>query len=367
MSNYLITLTPTGRFFFGGDMTFKVGTNDKDKFNEQFSSYIIKSAMFPQQTSLLGMLRFLILSNDTTAFDKSQQKIINEKRAETLIGEKGFSLSNKTNNDFGYIESISSCFLQMSEDKNQWINLFPTAPLFEKSVDFSSEIEGEINGKKVLIPAINNYDPKCFYEAENTDGVNTFKSSDIFSPDQRIGINRDIDTGKTEENALFKQISYRLGKRKDTKRYRFAFQATVNQECKLQKYNGQLVSLGGDSSQFVLNVFEQDPIEYKTNVMSTTGYHKIVLLSPAYIKENSADFAICNTQPFRFLITHIGIKNYNVLSDEINRSKNKILLYTAGSVFYFKQENKHKFEAFKEAIEEEKEFRQIGYNNYQTV
>ena len=67
MSNYLITLTPTGRFFFGGDMTFKVGRKDKNEFNEQFSSYIIKSAMFPQQTSLLGMLRFLILSNDTTA------------------------------------------------------------------------------------------------------------------------------------------------------------------------------------------------------------------------------------------------------------------------------------------------------------
>lgn len=60
---YKITLTPVDKFFFGGDMTFQVGTNEKDSFNEQFSSYIIRSAMFPQQTSLLGMLRFLILRN----------------------------------------------------------------------------------------------------------------------------------------------------------------------------------------------------------------------------------------------------------------------------------------------------------------
>ena len=69
MSKYIIKLIPTGRFFFGGDMTFTIGKQketDKSKgekdsyqiYNEEFSSYIISSLKFPQQTSLLGMLRF---------------------------------------------------------------------------------------------------------------------------------------------------------------------------------------------------------------------------------------------------------------------------------------------------------------------
>ena len=61
-NKYKIELTPVDKFFFGGDMTFQVG-NAKSDFNERFSSYIIKSSYYPQQTSLLGMLRFLILRN----------------------------------------------------------------------------------------------------------------------------------------------------------------------------------------------------------------------------------------------------------------------------------------------------------------
>ena len=53
MSKYIIKLTPTGRFFFGGDMTFSVGEQPDDKnkkkdfqkHNEKFSSYIIPSKL----------------------------------------------------------------------------------------------------------------------------------------------------------------------------------------------------------------------------------------------------------------------------------------------------------------------------------
>ena len=54
MNKYIITLTPTGKFFLGGDMTFALGGEDNKRFDEQFSSYIIKSNYLPQQTSLLG-------------------------------------------------------------------------------------------------------------------------------------------------------------------------------------------------------------------------------------------------------------------------------------------------------------------------
>ena len=71
MGKYKVTLTPLGKYFFGGDMTFRVeGKND---YNEQFGSYIIHSSRFLQQTSLLSMLRYLILSN-SDAFDADVRK-----------------------------------------------------------------------------------------------------------------------------------------------------------------------------------------------------------------------------------------------------------------------------------------------------
>ena len=34
-NKYRITLTPVDKFFFGGDMTFQVGSDEKDRFNTQ--------------------------------------------------------------------------------------------------------------------------------------------------------------------------------------------------------------------------------------------------------------------------------------------------------------------------------------------
>ena len=90
-NKYRITLTPVDKFFFGGDMTFQVGSDEKDRFNTQYSSYIIQSRYFPQQTSLLGMLRFLILRDNENVF--KDNKIVNEKKAEDLIGNKSFTVN----------------------------------------------------------------------------------------------------------------------------------------------------------------------------------------------------------------------------------------------------------------------------------
>ena len=200
MNNYLITLTPVGRFFFGGDMTFSV--KDNKEHNEKYSSYIIESNPFPQQTSLLGMLRFLILSNDSEAFDMDKQEIkaVAKERenqelsyVEKLIGATSFVLTeNNAEQNFGKIRNLSSCILQMSQDGSNWENLLPTPPVFEKSVNFATATEASLNGKTILLPTINNYDAKEWYEAlfSSSDNSIQLKSSDIFCKDQRIGIEK---------------------------------------------------------------------------------------------------------------------------------------------------------------------------------
>ena len=55
MTTKLIKLTPLGEFFFGGDVTF-------GKANKR--SYYVQSRRFPQQTTLLGMLRYELLKKN---------------------------------------------------------------------------------------------------------------------------------------------------------------------------------------------------------------------------------------------------------------------------------------------------------------
>lgn len=333
MSKYKITLTPTGRFFFGGDQRFQIG----DTKDESFDSYIIGSRKFPQQTSLLGMLRFLILSN-SDAFNISEQIIMDKDAASKLIGPASFSNSGKENN-FGAIKKIGPCGLC----KNNGDILFPAQKFI---------IEG----------GLADIDKECTnYSAKNGIAV-TFsgiKEDEIFREDKRMGINRDIATGKADEDdGLYKQIFYRLADG-----YSFAFETEVNKSVNLENYDKQLVSVGGDNSQFIIGINSIN--DFQSEDTNENG-SIIILLSDAYIPDNVKDncFAISDIVPFKCMQTEVKTHegSYNRLKKNWNYSE-KLYLYKAGSIFFF--ENENQFKKFKEEIDKHEDFRQIGYNHYQ--
>lgn len=403
MSSYLIKLTPVGKFFFGGDMTFSVGVHERPKnggkmteeeqkqleYNTRYSSYIIKSEKFPQQTSLLGMLRFLLLRNSHDLFDVDKNIIKEGKREEikNLIGEKGFTSSDNDDrkeenpeNSFGKIKKISSCFLMKGyKDKDEKIpNIVTKLPMDYdlKKIDVSATSSLSYNDNQIYLSKVVSgekengdevlYSAKDGISTRFGNGKETYENSDIFIEDERIGINRDIQTGHTENNALFKQVNYRLAAG-----FCFAFYAEIDIANEIIKdYSNQVVSLGADNSQFVVQispaVFQQPTIP-PSNVTTKGCYGKIVLTSPALIDKDTvkqADFAIAETIPFKFMQTTIDLKSYHRLSGSIQHSK-KTFLFQTGSVFYFRLSDG--FESFKSGLEKRKDFQQIGYNQYQTV
>lgn len=353
MSKYQITLSPVDKFFFGGDMTFEIKDSEKG-FNEQFSSYIIKSSMYPQQTSLLGMLRFLILRN---AGDEifSEGKIVNKDRAKKLIGSRSFTVnSGHTENDFGYIKSLSHVRIRKkTKDK---VYDFEFNPLFGY-INFEKSSEGTYNLRKICIPCLSKdeFNAKKGLDEILTNGCHL---DDIFVEDRRMGIDRDITTGKTEDDALYKQISYRF---KNDAQYCFVFDAEVDNNLKLEAYSGQMVSIGGDNSQFVVDISNKVINECDVKAIDNAIY----TLSPTYLtleEVRKARFAITKLMPFRFLESEMDkVDSYHILSKQLKRSS-KYELYAPGSVFYF--ENEQNKREFIKLIESKKEFRQIGYNEY---
>lgn len=373
MSRYQITLTPVDKFFFGGDMTFSVGLKETTRkweeltekerkemgFNTQYSSYIIQSSMFPQQTSLLGMLRFLILRNAGDDVFKDGH-ITDKAKAKELIGERSFMVNRR--NDFKTIRSISHVRIRrIAKGKTSDLEF---APLF-KELSFAEASVGSYNINDICIPSLTKeeYDAKKGLDIMLTDGVDRVKLDDVFVEDRRVGINRDIKTGIVDDGALFKQISYRFNSKKG--QFCFVFDADIDDAVPLETYSGQVVSVGGDNSQFVIGISKTE----KSNGNLTSFHNAIWLLSPAYLSRaeaRTAKFAVTRLMPFRFLTdrednSDNDNRTFHILNSKLKRS-DKYELYAPGSVFYF--ENEDQKQEFVKAIESKNDFRQIGYNEY---
>ena len=359
MSKYQITLTPVDKFFFGGDMTFQVGSNEDDKFNSQFKSYIIQSSMFPQQTSLLGMLRFLVLRNAGEAVFKDN-RIVDKAKAQELIGGRSFMVDAA--NDFKTVKGLNHVRIRRVA-KSQSTDL-EFAPLF-KELDFSNVVSGNYNLNDMNIPSLSKkeYDAKEGLELKLTDGSNTFSLDDIFVKDRRVGINRDIQTGIVDDGALFKQVSYRFNNKEVN--YCFVFEAEIDDMIPFESYSGQMVSVGGDNSQFVIGISK----EIKNSESFKAYSHAVCLLSPTYLKRaeaQTAKFAITRLMSFRFLTDRKDNRDddkrsYHVLNSKLERSP-RYELYAPGSVFYF--DNEAQKDAFCKLIDSKQDFRKIGYNEY---
>ena len=398
MSNYLIKLTPVGKFFFGGDMTFSVGTKDLPKewykrpseerkriedqvrFNTRYASYIIKSEKFPQQTSLLGMLRFLLLQN-SDLFDGVKIKDGTSEQVKALIGKKSFMAGEK--GEFGCIKKLSPCFL-MKED--QIITRLPLDyGLKEVSLNRHDNHHQYYNSKVVDLSTIKIEDDGKTkdFTAKDGDvsekygyGCVVMEEKDIFIEDLRIGINRNIETGHTEDNALFKQVNYRLADD-----FCFALYAQIDEKLPYSSgtcfasYTKKMVSLGADNSQFVIEII---PLENKdseelpvvslprTKVKLDAGRKKVVLTSPAFVDDSTVErsyYHIATTIPFKHMETNTGLSSYHRLSG-IQHSK-KVELFQTGSVFYFKSEKDAS--DFAGILKNRADYYQIGYNHCQVT
>lgn len=405
---YTITLTPVDKFFFGGDMTFQVGNNEEDEFNTQYSSYIIQSSRFPQQTSLLGMLRFLILRNAGVSIF-ANNRITDKVAAAGLIGGRSFVVnnSNEPNIDgiyeqdsFGKIKSISHVRILRGGKELEFAPLFGSLESIGsqngtynfgqlKVYDITKDQYYAKDGLETLLIPTSDY--HTFFNdyfsimKKRKDIKEKIKEKvkkdedlprppyllgDIFIEDRRIGISRNIISGKTDDGALFKQISWRFNNK--VVEHCFVFDAIVEDiDLTDNKYNGQLVSVGADNSQFILRVIKKEEVKEAVNQDNKVydGATAVILLSPAFLKRSEVRdntiFAVTQLMPFRFLESVMAkTESYHILSRNLTRSA-RYELYAPGTVFYLGNYGQRK--AFIKALNAKQDFRQIGYNEYKTI
>ncbi len=362
MTRYLMTLKPLDTFFFGQENKYR----KRDKKIE--ADYYQKSAYFPQQTTILGMLRYYLLL-------KNEQIPIQTTHAATLlVGEESFKPSGK-NLTFGAIQSISPVFIAKEEKKYipqpldvllkegkiqniryEKVNVKSNFPNNKDQLFYFKDYDEKMGLSNFLV---NISDPADYILYEGNG-----KAKGIFIPEERTGITKGRD-GQTDESAFYKQVVYKM------KNAAFACIIEMDDGYIEDGHSG-LVPMGAEKSLFKIGFKKiagnlEDLVELKMY-----NAPKLVLLSDAYIPDEVNmlhRFSISQTKAFRFLESVTDKKaNYDNFEFETGKKSNGVRrsdrfnLFKRGSVFYF-DDNK-KMDQMKVALKNQHNFYKIGYNHY---
>lgn len=112
---YKIQLTPLEPYTFGTDQGLSFAGIENSRGKE---SYYVLSKMVPEQTTIWGMLRYVMLQKaNLVESDFGYSDDNKRKKMETLIGKNSFSFASKTEQDFGRLIGISPIFLKDPAEK----------------------------------------------------------------------------------------------------------------------------------------------------------------------------------------------------------------------------------------------------------
>jgi CRISPR type III-B/RAMP module-associated protein Cmr3 len=359
---YYCTLKPLGEFFFGGEHIFDLAGEEK--------SYFIKSEILPNQSTLLGTLRFLVLSKagllNDVSYIPDPRKIHDQIR---LIGTKGFIIDGMMNvkADYGEILSISPVFLSDSIG-HHWIKTPYNHRKYEKNYsyfDMEQGIHTDINretllpkqyeGKNGLTESFMDIDDEFhpIYDCFDGDDKNTKDLLFTFSDHTRI-------SRRVEREGFFKKQYVRL---KDC--FGISFYCETKSEGCLPEE--EIVYMGQEKSAFHFRCEEwyetNSPIAIMEKKIACVGcgneadvyYAASDIYLPKGIARDDLLFSIVVTKPFRTLTYNMAAKN------DFCRSRTRseeYQLIKAGSVFYF-QKGANKGLVFDADLEGMK---QVGFN-----
>lgn len=342
--SYLIKFRPVETYFFGGETTFG---DDRTTQN-----YFVKSNYYPQQTTLLGMLRFELLK-----FHELLPLSTHRTTAVQRIGKKSFGIDD-SEFKFGDIMKISPLFMLYKGKEYYFGNDYAELELEEVDGKSFTDRQNE------SIPFLPKYNPKKEKYSDKlisaeTNETHCFK--DVFIEQTQVGI--DVSernkNEETNEDAFYRQTSFRLNDG-----WEFAFIAELGNETDFgisdaSETYSSIAIMGGERSHFSMEMQKAEKSYFEIfNIKEKENSEKAVLMSDAKVSSDIYEhckFAITQTQDFKYL-------TFNNSNFAMNPEKSaKYNLLKRGSVFFIK--DKEKFETqFKND-----NLNKIGLNTYKLI
>lgn len=375
---FKLVLRPTRCFYFGNERT--LGPNNSD--------YYVVSNLFPQQTTLLGVLRYKILEWQDGLADAEGNWPREARDIQRWIGPSSFRGVDAPGRpaDYGYIKAISPVLLY---DGNACWVVAPK-PLGAEKVFGYQALSGEawlgLTVKKV--PELESFDPKKIPASRvfnlETGELRALKASlssnrsggnckgdfhqGVFIPVTRVGITKPTREYPDQEKGFYKQTFWRF----PSVDWGFVCWVSFTENMEVKRFmkfvnDYPLTPVGGERSIFRLSLVEEPIPKFDrlAELMPEQG-HQIVLLSDAWASNcvyEKVDFAVSEVVDFRFISTRVGQTRWYSSMDYEGRqgggmpSKSlKYHLLEKGTTFYS--------EGLPEDLAIPVAFRQIGYNAY---
>jgi len=316
MPNYQVKITPLEYYFFGGE-----------KHNEDLTTnYFVESNDYPQQSTLLGLVRYFLLQNNNLLGGKALPEI-HRKAATELIGESSFDF-NSNPQTFGTIKSISPLYFN---DGTQNYYFAPLDILFDCGDNF------------LLSKNRDPYNAKDHFKLmqQNLIGAN---DNSLISLNSIIQSVYQVGNEKEQkENAFYKQNMKRL-----EKNWAFVIDVnierdTVDNKEEEMEHKEYYLPFGGEKCFFKLSLKKQEafiptyPTKHQRNKPCLFCYGDCFIDS---IEIKKLPFAVNNFISFRNLRSKITTGNFHALKEEKDIEKSMIRsdryqLLQRGSVLYF--------------------------------
>jgi len=334
MNKYLITLTPLDWFFFGGERTHDEGER---------SDYLAKSNYFPQQSAIIGLLRYQLLKqNGLLTYPGKVLSTSELLEIENLIGKRSFNLDNwNTPFEFGKINSISPLSIIRKRTSDFY---FP--------VSMDEGYQPEFKPTKVCLNGVEKdqiiysslFDHKTYNNYlvwSSKKSSLKLKTDDIWINQSKIGITKP-KAGEENIKSFYKQEQLMF---KDD--FTYAFFADIDHEL-----FPDIVFLGGQRSAFKMDVtligkdsFLNASESYMDNIVQRSETGKIILLSNTYVADYQQLNSLCrfhwsDVVTFKNILTDIKKKNYYVRP----KKSTKYHLFRYGSVLYFDEDHRRSIE-----------------------
>lgn len=411
---YNITLKPVTPFFWGIEQVSELGNK---------RSYYLKSANYPQQSTILGMLRYQALAQ------YGMLSMHNDKKEDAikLIGANSFTYGST--NDYGAINQITPVQLQRGEKlflmrDREFFNLTADNVYTLRKVwlELNSIKQGEFvqsvvaknkfaqlkyrkepinpicineswidkNEFRELLVEENHYPAETDFPADLLRTYNALSAVEVFQETGRVGIEKAWDS-YTLNNAYYKQFFLELQEREPINNahspimfkklavdgdWKFSFKLDWDEKKGFEfDITERFITMGGEQSVFLLSA----SVDEITNSLDSVDaipalredeVYKLLLTSDTYIGEEEMLYSLpvlVNGQTVRFrnFISKVKTtKQYFVKGDHkfgFGQSSPSYLL-KRGTILYF--EDASSLSSALQLIKAENSFRMIGYNHY---
>ena len=339
MTTYLVTFTPLEPYAFGLERNFSFidGTAQKE-----YHPYFVKTSPIPEQTALLGTLRYLLLEeNKLLKRDFDYAGLAQEQ----CIGRKSFQFDSFTSQSFGLIQNISPLFLLKSDNEviipNPMNNIGGKglfSPMKLETEEFRSSM-GKISfpfKKKEGTDELQ-YNPKDGH-ASGYYNITAGKVESPFQTTVLVGNRKNKPAGASDEDAFFKREVHCL-----LEGMQFAIYVTVNDSKDYGFLNPDktyLAKMGQKKSLFKVCIKEEEnkleeQVREHLEAQTPHGMTWYYALSDCRFSSpiSYPGFAITEKKSLRNLQT--TYKKQSNVTENITKSQ-QFNLFQRGSVFYEK-------------------------------